>query len=284
MSPDRLRYVRDLLRERAGIVLDADKGYLVEARLGPLAGEQGLDIDAFVDRMRAPLGTALRDRCVEALTTNETSFFRDVAVYRMLEAEVLPRLLTARAGARRLRIWSAACSTGQEPYTLAMILEQRFPQLRDWSWEILATDLSREVLAKAEAGFFTQLEVNRGLPASLLVRCFAKEGNGWRIQDRFRRRIAFRQLNLTQPWPSHVGTMDLVLLRNVLIYFDVPTKRRILERVRGRMNDDACLVLGGAETTMNVHDGFERERLAGGTVYRRRDAATATATRRVGVA
>lgn len=278
MKSESLEYVQELVYERSGIVLDGSKGYLVESRLAPVAKSEGLGgIDELVSKLRATGRSGpLHVTCVEALTTNETSFFRDVAVYRMIEKQVVPTVIAERAHARALRIWSAACSTGQEPYTLAMLLDKTFPQLAGWKVEITATDLDTQILSKARQGSFSQLEVNRGLPAAYLVKYFKKQGARWQIKDPIRERVQFRQLNLTRPW-SGMGRMDIVLLRNVLIYFDVETKRRILHRVLSLLAPGGGLILGGAETTMGIHDGYERVRLPGGAIYRRRDAASSAA-------
>lgn len=278
MRSESLEYVQVLVYERSGIVLDSSKGYLVETRLAPVAKAEGLaGVDELVSKLRATgRSSLLHIACVEGLTTNETSFFRDVAVYRMIEKQVVPSIISERAATRKLRIWSAACSTGQEPYTLAMLLDKTFPQLRSWSVEITATDLDTQILTKARKGSFSQLEVNRGLPAAYLVKYFEKQGARWEIKEPIRKQIQFRQLNLTRPWPG-MGRMDIVLLRNVLIYFDVETKRRILDRVLSLLAPGGGLILGGAETTMGIHDGYERVRLPGGAIYRRRDAASSAA-------
>ncbi len=255
-------YVRDLVRSRAGIVLDDGKEYLVETRLAPLMRKRGLkNIGDVVRELRArpePLSTDI----VEALTTNETSFFRDARVYSALQNEVIPQIIDRCRMRRKIRIWSGACSTGQEPYTLAMMLHDEFPATRDWDIQILATDLDSNVLAKAQEARYSRLDVNRGLPAKKMAH-FEIRGGGYHLKDHIKKYVRFEPLNLVRSWHIH-GPFDLVLLRNVLIYFDNDTKRDILDRIRGLMSSDAVLILGGAETTLNVHDGYERVRF--GTV------------------
>lgn len=212
-------------------------------------------------------------RVVDALTTNETSWFRDREPFNALTSVVLPELIAARSGTRQLRFWSAACSSGQEPYTISMILRDNLPA--GWRTEMLATDISTDMLARAEAGRFSQLEVNRGLPAQLLVRYFEREGTNWRVSDALRQGISFRQLNLSAPLPP-MNPFDVVFLRNVLIYFDVETKRSVLRKIASVLRPDGWLFLGSAESTIGIDDGFERVVLAGRTpAYRLRSAKSA---------
>lgn len=250
--------VRDLVRARAGIVLDDDKAYLVESRLRQLAKEIGMaSVEAVVAGVRTGRNTALAQKVVEAMTTNETSFFRDAHPFEALKAHLIPELMKRRAAERRLSVWCGASSTGQEPYSLALLLREAFPALSGWDVRILATDLSTEVLAKARAGRYTRMEVGRGLPPNLLAKYFERDGTGWVLRDTVRKAVEFRQLNLlTDPPPP--GSFDIVFLRNVLIYFDVPTKAGILDRVRDVLKPDGYLFLGSTETTWNLHDGFTR--------------------------
>lgn len=203
------------------------------------------------------------------MTTNETSFFRDIHPFAALERHLLPELITRRSAQRRLSIWSAACSSGQEPYTVAMILADRFAQLRDWDVRILATDISTEMLERARTGRYSQLEMNRGLPAVRLVRHFTRAGTGWEASAALRAAVEFRQLNLVEPWPA-MASMDVVLLRNVLIYFSVATKREVLARLRRVLRPDGFLILGGAETTLGLDEHFERLQTGTGSCYRLR--------------
>jgi chemotaxis protein methyltransferase CheR len=264
-----LDFVREVVRERSAIVIDASKSYLVESRLGPIARQQELgSIAELIARMRRDHTGALADMVVDAMTTNETTFFRDVTLWTALEQHVIPELITARSRERALTVWSAASSSGQEPYSLAMLLLDRFPDVvRTWNVRIIATDLSAEMLGRAASGRYTQLEVNRGLPAPALVKHFHRDGSFWQLDDRVRQMVEFRSLNLVKPWPF-VPQIDLLLLRNVLIYFDVPTKQEILARCRSVLRPDGHLVLGTSETTLNIDERYVRHVVGGATTYR----------------
>jgi chemotaxis protein methyltransferase CheR len=258
-------YVCRVVRDRSAVVLEPGKEYLVEARLAPLAGRLNLgSVAGLVGRLRSGADDGLADRVVEAMVTTETSFFRDRRPFEELRTTVLPDLIRRRANDRRLDVWCAACSTGQEPYSLAILLREHFPELRGWRVNVLATDLSAGVLARARAGRYTQLEVNRGLPAALMLKYFRQTGSDWELVEDVRRAVEFRELNLARPWPP-LPPADLVLLRNVMIYFDVPTKKAILGRVATLLRPGGYLLLGGAETTLNLDDSFRRaEGLNGG--------------------
>jgi len=258
LNPADFDYLRQLVRKDSGIVLDQGKEYLVETRLAPVARECGIaDVAAIVQILRAKPNDPLRARVMDAMTTNETSFFRDVHPFEALRTQVLPQLIQARAREKRLSVWCAAASTGQEPYTIAMILRDLLGPNHDWRLDITGTDLSVEVLEKARAGRFSQLEVNRGLPAPLLIKWFERQGSDWVIKPEVRSMVQFRQMNLIEPWPA-LGQFDLVFIRNVLIYFDVDTKREILRRCRGVLRADGYLFLGAAETTLNLDVEFDR--------------------------
>lgn len=257
MNPNDLTFVCDLVRRRSGIDLDSAKEYLVEARLLPLSRKLGLaSLDMLLTKLKQRDAAIERD-AVDAMTTNETSFFRDIHPFEALKKSILPELIARRAGEKRLNIWCAASSTGQEPYTIAMLLRENFPQLASWSVTFIASDLSRDVLKRAKAGRFSQLEVSRGLPAPLLVKYFTKQGLEWEIAPALREMIDFREINLLEPWPS-MPLLDVVFIRNVLIYFSTETKKPILERIRSRMRPDGALFLGVAESTMNVDEQFVR--------------------------
>ncbi len=249
-------YVRDIVRQRSAIALDATKDYLIETRLGPVAKAQGYTgIDELVARARA--GEAgLHVKIVEAITTHETSFFRDTHPFQVLTSDVLPRLVAARVTSRRLTVWSAACSSGQEIYSIAMLALERFPALASWPIHLIGTDLSEQVLARARDARFSQLEVNRGLPAALLVKYFDRAGTQWVIKDPVRELVEFRQLNLIDKLPASLRP-DIVFLRNVLIYFERESKRMILDAIRAVIAPDGVLFLGSSETTLNVADGWE---------------------------
>lgn len=272
LSPADLTFLRELVRERSAIVVDESKNYLIESRLAPVARRNGLGnlTDLVTMLRREHHGGPLHDLVVDAMTTNETTFFRDVHPWTALEHEFIPKLLERRAAQRTLTFWNAACSSGQEPYSLAMLLKDRFPHiLASWNVRIIATDLSAEMLGRAAAGRFTQLEVNRGLPAPSLLRHFRRDGAMWQISDELREMVEFRALNLVHPWPF-VPHADVVFLRNVLIYFDLPTKQEILRRVRGVLRPDGYLLLGTAETTLNIDDRFERVTHDRATAYQPR--------------
>jgi len=269
--------VRDLVLSRSGIVLDVGKEYLIDARLGALAKSNGLpSISALLAKLRQPDGKKIERDIVDAMTTNETSFFRDINPFEAVKKVVLPDLLAQRASERRLSIWCAASSTGQEPYSLVMTMREAFPQLANWHFTFIASDLSRDVLQRAKAGRYSQLEINRGLPASLLVKYFKKVGLEWEINSDLRNMIDFREINLLEPWPT-MPVLDLVFIRNVLIYFNNETKKKILGRIRGLMQPAGYLFLGGAETTLNIDDNFERMQADKSGCYRLRSKAAVAA-------
>jgi chemotaxis protein methyltransferase CheR len=260
-------WVRELVRRESAIVLQPGKEYLVEARLLPMARQMGLpDVGKLVETVRQRPDIDSTRRIVEALTTNETSWFRDGDPFTALTSTVLPELLASRGPSERLQIWSAACSSGQEPYTIAMLLEDALPNAAS-RVSITATDLSREMVERTKSGRFSQLEVNRGLPAPMLVRHFTRAGNEWEVAPALRRMVTATECNLAAPLPR-MGPFDVVYLRNVLIYFDLPTKQSILRRVRELMRPDGWLFLGAAETTLGVDDSWERVVLGRSSAYR----------------
>ncbi|MGY1828758.1 MULTISPECIES: CheR family methyltransferase [unclassified Blastococcus] len=260
-------WVRDLVRKESAIVLQPGKEYLVEARLLPIARQMGMtDVGKLVESVRVRPDADHTRRIVEALTTNETSWFRDGDPFTALTSTVLPSLLQARGANERLQIWSAACSSGQEPYTIAMLLDDALPNAAS-RVSITATDLSREMVQRTRAGRFSQLEVNRGLPAPMLVRHFTRSGNEWEVSPNLRRMVNACECNLAAPLPR-MGPFDVVYLRNVLIYFDLPTKQSILRRVRDLMRPDGWLFLGAAETTLGVDDSWERVVIGRSSAYR----------------
>ncbi|HWB07749.1 MAG TPA: protein-glutamate O-methyltransferase CheR [Pirellulales bacterium] len=263
-------YVRTLVRDRAAIVLEEDKHYLIETRLQTLARADGLrSAREIMEHMRRDRTSSWHTKVVEAMTTNETSFFRDLKPFEALRKMVFPALVAQRRAERRLSVWCAACSTGQEPYSIAMIMRDPAVVPAGWTTRIQATDLATNVLERAKLGRYNQFEVNRGLPAHLLVKYFQKQGTEWQVKDELRSMIEFKLLNLIEPWPNLPET-DVVFLRNVLIYFDVETKRRILAKVRRILRPDGYLFLGGAETTLNLDDAFVRVDFDGSGCYRLR--------------
>lgn len=253
-------YVASLVYQEAAIVLAPGKEYLVEARLAALGRAQGLGGAAdVVKQLRAQRNPTLRAAVVDSMTTNETSFCRDATVFQGLKETVLPALIERRRSVRKLNIWSAACSTGQEPYTLAMMLDDAFSELRAWQVSIVATDLSAEVLAQARQGRYSQIEANRGLPARWLTAYFERSGLGYQLKADVKSKVQFRQLNLVRPW-SLSGTFDLILCRNVLIYFDVATKQGVVRRLEQQLAADGNLLIGASESLVGVSDSLTRDR------------------------
>jgi chemotaxis protein methyltransferase CheR len=267
LAPPDFDYIAQLVHRRSAIVLEPGKEYLAESRLESLARDHGLaTVGELVARMRSGSLDA-GDAVVDAMTTNETSFFRDAHPFNALRDTVLPELIEARRVARSITIWCGATSSGQEPYSVAMLIREHFPELRDWQVRIIATDISPSMLERTRAGRYSQLEVNRGLPAPMLVKYFTRDGMHWVVAEDLRRMVSAQYMNLNERWPV-MPPFDLVLLRNVLIYFDVPTKQAILGKVRQQLRPDGLLLLGGAETTMNLDANFERVPHGRSTWYR----------------
>jgi chemotaxis protein methyltransferase CheR len=255
MTPADFDFVAQMLKRRSGLVLGNDKGYLLESRMGPVARKHGLaGLDAIVAKLKAGDEPLARD-VTEAMTTNESFFFRDKTPFDHFEKLMLPALLKARAATRRLRIWCAAASTGQEPYSLAMILKEKAALVKDWKIDIVGTDLSNEVLARAKDGLYSQFEVQRGLPIQLLVKYFAKDKDQWRIKDEIRAMVQYQTMNLLDPFVG-MGAFDIIYCRNVLIYFDEATKRSILERMALLLPADGYLLLGAAETVVGLTTAY----------------------------
>jgi chemotaxis protein methyltransferase CheR len=257
VTPQDYDYLRTLVKARSGLTLSADKHYLVESRLLPVARKAGLPtLGELVLRLKGAGGDALTIDVVEAMTTNESFFFRDKFPFENFRTYIIPTLLEARASQRRIRIWCAAASTGQEPYSLAIILKEMGCLLDSFRVEILATDLSNEVLEKAKSGLYTQFEVQRGLPIQLLVKYFTQAGDRWRIAPEIRDMVQFRPINLIRNF-SNLGLFDVVFCRNVLIYFDQATKIAVLERLADVTTCDGYLALGGAETVIGLTEMFK---------------------------
>jgi chemotaxis protein methyltransferase CheR len=266
ISPDDFRVVAEVVRAQSAIVLEPGKEYLVESRLAPVARQLGLPgIADVVRRVRAHDREVTR-RVIDAMTTNETSWFRDVHPFEAIKTGLLPEIIERRSATRELSIWCAASSSGQEPYSLAMMLREHFPQLAGWRVSILATELSQTMLERTKEGRYSQLEMNRGLPASYLVKWFDRVGTDWQVKAELRSMIETRSLNLAEPW-GLIGSHDLVLLRNVLIYFDRSTKSQILDRVRGVLRPGGSLLLGASETTFNIDDRWTSRTLGKAIVY-----------------
>lgn len=247
-------FLRAYLKTRSGLALTPEKRYLVESRLGPVCRTFNLaTLHDLVGALKMPRDAGLERAVVEAMTTNETFFFRDRTPFDLFKDVLLPEALTRRAAQRKLRIWCAAASTGQEPYSLAMMLQEAAPRLAGWSVDIVATDLSTEVLEKARAGLYSHFEVQRGLPVQLLVKHFEQVDEQWRIAASLRQMVDYRPLNLLHPFES-LGTFDIIYCRNVLIYFDAATKSDVLGRLSASLAPDGALLLGAAETVIGLTD------------------------------
>lgn len=248
--------LRQLLNRRSGLSLDAEKAYLAESRLQPLVQQLGVaGLGGLVKLLLSGSHEDVEREVVEAMTTNETFFFRDRVPFDNFRKVILPHLLQARQDSRKIRIWCAACSSGQEPYSLAMLLDEEAHRLAGWSVEILATDLSRSVVNTARQGIYTQFEVQRGLPISQLLRYFRQEGERWRINEHLQSRIRFTEFNLLSDY-APLGRFDVIFCRNVLIYFDVPTKKEVLDRMAKALAPDGFFIMGAAETVIGLTEAM----------------------------
>ena len=257
MTPRSFEILANLLQRGSGLVIGPEKQYLLETRLAGIIRDLGLaDLDKLADRVQAPGNAEVERQIVEAMTTNESFFFRDEKPFTHFRTLALPRLLATRPAGARLRIWSAASSSGQEAYSLAMIVAEMRAVLCGRTVEIVGTDLSREQVLRARGGLYSQFEVQRGLPMQFLVKYFKKEGSNWRVNDAIRAMVSFREWNLLSD-PRALGSFDLVFCRNVLIYFDRPTKTRVLDAIARQMPQDGLLYLGGAETVLGITDWFD---------------------------
>ena len=258
IEPASYDYIRKLVRDRSGIVLEDGKEYLVEARLAPLIRREKIPtLHDLVSRLCAVPFDGLHQKVIEAMTTNETLFFRDARPFEALRDHVLPELVSNSRDKQQLNIWCAACSSGQEPYSLAILAKEFLSAHPGWSIRILASDISAEMVARSIEGIYNQLEINRGLPAPYLVKYFERQGLEWRVQDEIRQRVEFFRMNLIGTWPP-LPPMDIIFLRNVLIYFDTETKKSILSKMRWLLKTEGYLFLGGAETTLYLDSGFEQ--------------------------
>ncbi len=270
MRPENFVFLRRLMRQHAGVVLEDGKEYLVLARLGPLArAESWCSIDDFISHLRSRPSGALHRRVAEAMVTTETSFFRDVHPFETLKDVIFPDLFERRDATRTLRIWSAACASGQEAYSVAMLLKEHFSELASWRVRIVASDVSSVMIERARRGSYSQLEINRGVPTHLLTRHFERDGLEWRVTEDIRQMVEFKEVNLARPFPP-LPEMDIIFARNVLIYFDEATRRDVLERLAGRLRKDGYLFVGGAETMMAYADLFYRLQIDRTSCYRRR--------------
>jgi chemotaxis protein methyltransferase CheR len=268
INPLDFDFVRALVHEESSIMLDEGKMYLVISRLTPVAREQGFpSVEALISYLQSSPKGEIHDLAVEAIATTETSFFRDLYPFIELRDTVLPELIRARRNtSRSLSIWSAACSSGQEPHSIGMILRDRFATINGWNLQLLASDISRRMVDRAQKGVYSQIEVNRGLPASYLVRFFSQKDDQWCIDRGVSGMFRYFRQNLAAAWPT-LPPVDIILLRNVLIYFDVTTRREVLRRVRRLLRPDGYLVLGSAETTLNLDPAFVRVRSGRAVFY-----------------
>lgn len=257
MTPDDFKMLSTLLKERSGLDLTEDKVYLLESRLTPLARRRGLDsLDDLIQEIRVRKPEPLILEVTEAMTTNESFFFRDDKPFTIFRETILPQLIEARASKKALRIWCAAASSGQEPYSLGMIIKEFEAKLAGWRIEIIGTDISSSILERAREGLYSQFEVQRGLPVKLLMKYFKQEGEQWRIDESLRKMVTYKELNLLKDFKS-LGKFDIVYCRNVLIYFDRPTKAQVLEKIGDLLPDDGQVVLGAAETVVGITDQFK---------------------------
>ena len=278
MTPADYEYLANFLLGTSGLALGTGKEYLIEARLVPLAQSCDLEgIEQLVTELRKGNNSRLSSAVTEAMTTNETSFFRDKKPFEELREQLLPSLTKARQTRRTLRIWCAAASTGQESYSIAMTLLEAFPEARNWKVEILGTDLDKAALARCEEGVYSQFEVQRGLPVQLLMKYFEQCETGWRVKDELRAWTRWEQCNLLDDF-SRFGTFDIVFCRNVLIYFQNETKKQILDRLARRVHPDGYLYLGAAETVLGISEEFQRFRECRSAVYTPASAAPVAAS------
>jgi len=257
VTPQEFDYVSGMLKRESGLVLGRDKVYLLESRLVPIARQRGLPgLSELIKALMTGADATLAKIVVDAMTTNETFFFRDIKPFDQFKTVTMTEIMETRASKKSLRIWSAACSSGQEPYTLAMILKEMEAKLAGWRIEILATDLSNDVLEKAKRGAYTQFEVQRGLPVQLLVKYFTQTKDAWMISDVLKKMVTYRPFNLLGSYMG-LGTFDVIFCRNVLIYFDQETKGKVLDNMVKLMPSDGTLYLGGAETVLGVTNNFQ---------------------------
>ncbi|MEH1869269.1 MAG: protein-glutamate O-methyltransferase CheR [Nostoc sp.] len=267
VSTDDFEYLRQLVRDHSAVVLSAEKSYLAELHLQPIAESAGFALIAeLVKYLRTQPFNNLHVQTIEALVTNETSFFRDHHPFEALRQYILPELIKKRAVERSLNIWCAACSNGQEPYSIAMLIREHFPLLTNWSIRLIASDFSTKVLMRAKKGHYNQLEISRGLSKNLRDKYFHRLDSDWQIKDEIRQMAEFRQMNLMQSWSS-LPEIDVIFLRNVLIYYDMATKKVLLKKVKQQLRTDGYLFLGSAETTINLDGSFKQVSFNKGICY-----------------
>lgn len=271
LTPQEFDALRELIYDESAIVLEPGKEYLIETRLAPILRQEGIESYAeLITKLNGPLAQRVRDLVIDAMTTNETSFFRDSHPWDALRDELLPQLIESRKTTRRLTIWCAASSSGQEPYSLAMLLHEHFPDVaQNWQVRIIGTDLSPTMVERSTEGTFSQLEVNRGLPARMLAKYFSRSGANWQVDENLRRMTDFRRGNLIEEssW-AQLPPLDGVFIRNVLIYFDRDTRAQILDRAHSRLRHDGFLMLGSSETAVGVEGRYERQQIGKTILFR----------------
>jgi chemotaxis protein methyltransferase CheR len=269
-SEEEFLFVSGILLRESGVVLESDKNYLIETRLDALAKREGLrSVSELIQILRKHSHPPLIKKVVSALTTHTTSFYRDLHPFEALKQSIIPELMADRANSRGLNLWSAACSSGQEPYSLAILLRESFPELKRWATYFLATDISAEALEHARKGAYRPADINRGLPARQLIAHFTQTAGEWFIHPEIRNSIDFRELNLAADWPP-LPQMDLILMRNVLIYFGVQNKKKILQRALQLLRPNGYLMLGTTETTLGLDDRFESVTVGKSVFFRKR--------------
>ncbi len=257
MNSDDFEFISKFIKEQAGIVLEPGKEYLVEARLNPIIKEMGLpSLERLINEVRIRATNDLKLKIIDALTTNETLFFRDTHPFQALKSTILPEILSKKQGEKKLNIWCAASSSGQEPYSIAMILKDHIENIKDWNIKFIASDISEKMLARAKTGIYNQFEINRGLPMHYLIKYFEKNGPDWQIKKEIRDMVHFEKINLMKPWS--ISAMDLIFMRNVLIYFGIETKKDIFKRLEKTLHPDGYFFLGGSETTLGISSEFGR--------------------------
>ena len=257
VTADEFKQVSDFIRAETGNVLDTGKEYLVETRLLPLLEREGIkNIREMVSILSQVQGKSLKGKVIDSLTTHETSFFRDLEPFAALKETILPEMIERRKSSRAITIWCGAASSGQEPYSIAMLVKDNFPQLAGWNVKIIASDISVPVLERARSGVYSQLEVNRGLPVTMLVKYFEQIGREWRLRPSISQLVSFFELNLLGSWAS-IPECDIIFLRNVLIYFDLASKKKILDQIFKILRKDGTLFLGSAESTLTIDQRFK---------------------------
>ncbi|MCB1189227.1 MAG: protein-glutamate O-methyltransferase CheR [Leptospiraceae bacterium] len=268
VNSSNFEYVSKLVKEHSSIVLESGKEYLVNSRLYELAKDSGFKgLNDFIADIRNKPFNSIHKKIIELMTTNETSFFRDFYPFETLKNDIIPEMLERKKSDKTIRIWSAACSTGQEPYSIAMILRDAIPDVDSWRIVINATDLSTTILEYAKRGVYKQVEVNRGLPVAYILKYFEQIGTEWKLKDEIRKMVVFEEINLNKPFPWWY-TFDVIFMRNVLIYFEIETKKLIFEKLKQCLAPESYLFLGNAETTINLDAGFEPVTLGKSVCYR----------------